>query len=57
MEFFEDLGRSPTLQDWQFRQAVQAVQRFCHEPSAPPWAKDFDPKIGVGDCGFHGWRG
>ena len=26
--FFEELGRSSTLKDWQFRQAVQAVQRL-----------------------------
>ena len=40
--FFEELGRSPTCQDWQFRQAVQAVRRFCQAPSAPPWAEEFD---------------
>jgi len=40
--FFEELGRSPTLQDWQFRQAVQAVERFSRLPSAPEWMRDFD---------------
>jgi len=42
MEFFEELGRSPTLQDWQFRQAVQTVQRFSQLSSAPAWMRDFD---------------
>ena len=42
MAFFEELGRSPTLQDRQFRQAVQAVQRFSQLPSAPEWVQDFD---------------
>ncbi len=42
MEFFQELGRSPTLQDWQFRQAVQAVERFSRLPSAPEWMRDFD---------------
>ena len=46
--FFEELGRSPTLRDWQFRQAVQAVQRFCREPTAPAWATEFD-WVGLAD--------
>lgn len=42
MEFFEELGRSPTLQDWQFRQAVQGVERFSRLPSVPEWMRVFD---------------
>ncbi|MEQ1841994.1 MAG: integron integrase, partial [Verrucomicrobiales bacterium] len=42
MAFFEELGRRPTCEDWQFRQAVQAVRRFCQGPGAPPWGVEFD---------------
>jgi integron integrase len=39
--FFEELGRRPNIESWQFRQALQAVRRFCRDPSAPSWTREF----------------
>jgi len=40
--FFEALGRSTHLADWQFRQAVDAVQIFARDIFALPWVADYD---------------
>jgi hypothetical protein len=40
--FFEALGGDPRLQDWQFRQAVSAVELWCRRVRTPEWARDFD---------------
>jgi len=40
--FFDALGRSTHLYDWQFRQAVRAVRILAHEILAIPWAATFD---------------
>lgn len=40
--FFEKIGRDPRLQDWQFRQAVLAVELWCRRVSMPGWAGRFD---------------
>jgi len=39
--FFEELGRRPNIESWQFRQALEAVRRFCRDPAAPSWTRDF----------------
>ncbi len=40
--WFDSLGRRPQLRDWQFRQAVVAVELWCREISGHPWAAAFD---------------
>lgn len=40
--YFEDLGRRPGLQDWQFRQAVRAVELWCREVDRLAWTEAFD---------------
>jgi integron integrase len=40
--FFDALARSAHLQDWQFRQAVDAVRILAHDVLAIPWAASFD---------------
>ena len=40
--FLHALGRSEQLQDWQFRQAVDAVYIFAHEILALPWTDTYD---------------
>ncbi|MEM0896214.1 MAG: integron integrase [Verrucomicrobiota bacterium] len=42
--FFETLGQRPTLKDWQFRQAVDAVRLWCSKIEPCGWARDFDWK-------------
>ena len=39
---FDALGRSTHMQDWQFRQAVDAVRILAHDVLAIPWASSFD---------------
>ena len=41
-EFFDALGRRPALSDWQFRQAVHAVQIWTTRIARLPWASGFD---------------
>jgi len=40
--FFDALGRSTHLADWQFRQAVDAVYILAHDILALPWADAYD---------------
>ena len=40
--FFDALGRSTHLADWQFRQAVDAVYILSREILALPWAATYD---------------
>ena len=40
--FFDALGRSTHLADWQFRQAVDAVHILAHDILALPWAATYD---------------
>ncbi len=40
--FFEDLGRSPKVQPWQFRQAVRSVAWLARDILHLPWAATFD---------------
>ncbi|HEX5790943.1 MAG TPA: phage integrase N-terminal SAM-like domain-containing protein, partial [Luteolibacter sp.] len=40
--WFEALGRSPNLSDWQFRQAVDAARILAHDVLALSWAAVFD---------------
>jgi integron integrase len=40
--FFDDLGRSSHLPDWQFRQAMDAVRLLAHEILEIPWAATYD---------------
>jgi len=40
--FFDALGRSSHLADWQFRQAVDAVYILAHDVLDLPWAATFD---------------
>ena len=40
--FFDALGRSAHIADWQFRQAVSAVRILAREILAIPWADTFD---------------
>jgi hypothetical protein len=40
--FFDALGRSTHLEDWQFRQAVDAVYILAHDIFALPWAGTYD---------------
>ena len=40
--FFDALGRSSHLADWQFRQAVDAVYILAHDILALPWATAYD---------------
>jgi len=40
--FFDALGRSAHIADWQFRQAVSAVRILAREILAIPWAATFD---------------
>ncbi len=40
--FFENLGRSPKVQPWQFRQAVRAVAWLARDILHLPWAASFD---------------
>lgn len=40
--FFQTLGRSANLVDWQFRQAVHAAQILACDVLALPWASRFD---------------
>jgi integron integrase len=39
---FEDIGSTPGLKDWQFRQALFAVELWCRRVQMPDWATDFD---------------
>lgn len=39
--FFEQLGRRRGLQDWQFRQAVRAIELWCREIAREPWTCTF----------------
>ena len=39
--FFDQLGRRRGLSDWQFRQAVRAVELWCREIERAPWAATF----------------
>ena len=40
--FFDALGRSTHLEDWQFRQAVDAVYILAHDILALSWAEAYD---------------
>src|ERR1035437_3115327 len=40
--FFDSLGRTAHLADWQFRQAVDAARILAHEILAIPWAASYD---------------
>ncbi|MFV1995634.1 MAG: integron integrase [Verrucomicrobiales bacterium] len=40
--YFDELGRQRELEDWQFRQAVRAVERWAREIAQLPWAISFD---------------
>lgn len=40
--FFDALGRSTHIADWQFRQAVSAVRILAREILTLPWAASFD---------------
>ncbi|MCX6866954.1 MAG: hypothetical protein NTV46_12200 [Verrucomicrobia bacterium] len=40
--FFDALGRSTHLADWQFRQTVDAVYILAHDILALPWAAAYD---------------
>lgn len=40
--FFENLGRRPGLADWQFRQAVRAVEMWARRIGRLPWAEAFN---------------
>ena len=40
--FFQELGRSTTIQAWQFQQAVRAVAWLARDILHIPWAKSFD---------------
>ena len=40
--WFDELGRQPALLDWQFRQAVRAVELWSRSTSEPAWAATFD---------------
>jgi len=39
--FFDALGRSTHIEDWQFRQAVDAVYILAHDILALPWAEAY----------------
>lgn len=39
--FFDALGRSTGIAEWQFHQALQAVHILAHDALALPWAADF----------------
>ncbi len=41
-EYFEELGRQRNLEDWQFRQAVAAVERWAGDVAQLHWARFFD---------------
>ncbi len=40
--YFADLGRSPSLKPWQFKQAITAVRILCVDVVRSDWAKGFD---------------
>lgn len=40
--WFDSLGRRPHLSDWQFRQAVGAIELWCREIARSAWAASFD---------------
>ena len=40
--FFEELGRRKDLKDWQFIQAVSAVELWAKKVAQLDWAKSFD---------------
>ena len=42
MAFFEDLGRLPNLEAWQFRQAVRAIAWYARDILHLPWAATVD---------------
>lgn len=42
LRFFEEIGGAPGLKDWQFRQALFAVELWCRRIQMPDWATDFD---------------
>jgi hypothetical protein len=42
LRFFEDIGATPGLKDWQFRQALFSVELWCRRVRMPAWATDFD---------------
>lgn len=42
LRFFEEIGTTPALKDWQFRQALFAVELWCRQVQMPPWASGFD---------------
>jgi integron integrase len=41
-DYFDALGRSTHLADWQYRQAVDAAHILAHDILALPWASTFD---------------
>lgn len=42
LRFFEEIGAAPALKDWQFRQALFAVELWCRRVQMPAWATGFD---------------
>lgn len=42
LDYFESLGRSTSMADWQFRQAVDASRILAVDVLAIPWASNFD---------------
>jgi len=42
LRFFEEIGGAPGLKDWQFRQALFAVELWCRRIQMPDWATEFD---------------
>ncbi len=42
LRFFEEIGVTPGLKDWQFRQALFSVELWCRRVQMPSWATDFD---------------
>jgi len=40
-QYFREKGRNPHLQDWQFRQMVEALKILFIEVVKTPWARDF----------------
>ena len=41
-DFFDRLDRKKGLEDWQFRQAVEALKIFCQQTLNLGWARSFD---------------
>jgi integron integrase len=42
LRFFDDIGGTPGLKDWQFRQAIFSVELWCRRVRMPAWANGFD---------------